>query len=446
MFIEKSPCVYRRIAALTAVMMVAALVLAACGGDSKKSGAQIDWKPGTPPAPALAALTPAADQAAAAPTAITTAVPAAAQTQETTTTESAPPATPDQQSAASQTEHSGEPLSEAQLKKLQPNELGVVPVLEYHNFTTDPKEKNQYTRSIDEFKKDLGWLYDHDFYVIPLRDLFLDQISAPAGKHPVALTFDDSTVGQFRYLVQADGSLKIDPNSAVGVMEAFYAEHPDFGRGGWFGVLPKGCFDWQGTKPVEKDQVDLCDDKLKFLLANGYEIGDHTLNHKDLLHVDDATFKKEVGGGILALKKIVPDADIDILAMPLGNYPDNGKNKAQMDMLANGFTYEGEQIKLLGCLMVGADPAVPPVSTDWDPVWVPRIQAFDTVDEYGSSAFWFAAFESNPARLYTSDGNPNTITLPDQLPQMLDGTFNREVAASTGKQVITYNATTGVVG
>ncbi|HET8524853.1 MAG TPA: hypothetical protein VFL82_16600, partial [Thermomicrobiales bacterium] len=286
MFIEKSRRVYQRASSLIVVMMVAALVLAACGGDSGNSGAQIDWKPGTPPGRALAAVTPATGDVAAAPTEPPTGAETGAPPPTTTTTESAPPATPDQSSVASKTDHNGEPLTEADLKKLQPNELGVVPVLEYHNFTTDPKEAEQYTRTIDDFQKDLQWLYDHDFYVIPLRDLFLDQISAPAGKHPVALTFDDSTVGQFRYLVQQDGSLKIDPNSAVGVMEAFYAEHPDFGRGGWFGVLPKGCFDWQGTKPVEKDQVDLCDDKLRFLLANGYEIGDHTLNHKDLLHVD----------------------------------------------------------------------------------------------------------------------------------------------------------------
>jgi peptidoglycan/xylan/chitin deacetylase (PgdA/CDA1 family) len=437
-------------------MVVATLVLASRAGGRTERSAQIEWKPGTPPVPAMAALTPATDQVVAATPTITTDQVAAVAPTATGPTCSAPgdaqtrnpppTAIPGQQPVASNKDVNGEPLTEAQLKKLQPNELGVVPVLEYHNFTTDPSEKEQYTRTIGDFQCDLEWLYAHDFYVIPLRDLFLDQINAPAGKHPVALTFDDSTIGQFRYLAQPDGSLKIDPNSAVGVMEAFYAEHPDFGRGGWFGVLPKGCFDWQGTKPIEKDQVDLCDDKLKFLLANGYEIGDHTLNHKDLLHVDDATFKKEVGGGILALKKIVPDAQIDILAMPLGNYPDNGKNKAQMDMLKNGFTYEGQQIKLLGCLMVGADPAPPPVSTDWDPVWVPRIQAFDAIDEWGSSAFWFAAFESNPARLYTSDGNPNTITLPDQLPQMLDGTFNREVATSTGKQVITYNATTGKIG
>jgi hypothetical protein len=79
MFIEKSHRVYQRVASLVAVTMVAALVLAACGGDSKESGAQIDWKPGTPPAPAMAALTPANYQdSATAP--IATTVPADAPT------------------------------------------------------------------------------------------------------------------------------------------------------------------------------------------------------------------------------------------------------------------------------------------------------------------------------------------------------------------------------
>src|SRR3954469_19049974 len=114
----------------------------------------------------------------------------------------------------------------------------MIPVLEYHVITTDQSQEAQFTRTVDDFKADLQWLYDHDFYVVPLKDVIADAISAPAGKHPVVLTFDDSTAGQFRYLIGADGSVSIDPDSAVGMMEAFYAAHPDFGRGGFFAVLP----------------------------------------------------------------------------------------------------------------------------------------------------------------------------------------------------------------
>ena len=83
----------------------------------------------------------------------------------------------------------------------------------------------------------MQWLYDNNFHVVSVRDIVENTINAPAGKHPVALTFDDSTSGQFRYLIAADGSVTIDPDSGVGIMEAFYAQHPDFGRGGYFAVI-----------------------------------------------------------------------------------------------------------------------------------------------------------------------------------------------------------------
>ena len=48
--------------------------------------------------------------------------------------------------------------------------------------------------------------------------------------------------------------------------------------------------------------------------------------------------------------------------------------------------------------------------------------------------FWFGQFESNPDLLYTSDGNPDTITIPEGYLNQLD----EEKMAAEGKQVITY--------
>jgi hypothetical protein len=59
----------------------------------------------------------------------------------------------------------------------------------------------------------------------------------PVGTTPIVLTFDDSSPGQFRY-IQQNGVLAIDPKSAIGILEAFTREHPDFGRAATFFVLP----------------------------------------------------------------------------------------------------------------------------------------------------------------------------------------------------------------
>jgi len=53
----------------------------------------------------------------------------------------------------------------------------------------------------------------------------------------VVLTFDDSSPGQFRYLAQ-NGSTSVDPDCAVGILEAFARRHPDFGLAATFFVLP----------------------------------------------------------------------------------------------------------------------------------------------------------------------------------------------------------------
>ena len=55
----------------------------------------------------------------------------------------------------------------------------------------------------------------------------------PAGCTPMIFTFDDGTKGQFS-LVEKDGKLVAEEKSAVGIMEKFNKEHPDFGMKGTF--------------------------------------------------------------------------------------------------------------------------------------------------------------------------------------------------------------------
>ncbi len=328
-------------------------------------------------------------------------------------------------------------MTPQQRAAIRPNEVGVVPILMYHMVIDAPSTGDGYTRTVADFRADLQRLYDQGYYVVPLRDIFLDRISAPAGKHPVALTFDDATAGQFRYLVAADGSVSIDPKSAVGILQDFYGSHPDFGRGGFFAVPPKTCFDWQPTV-AEPGQTPYCTQKLRWLLDHGYEIGDHTVNHADLLDLDDDAFAAEVGGGWVRLQKLVPEIQPIILAMPYGNYPDPNKHPKQRTWLRDGFTYDGTQIHFLGALMVGANPAPSPSSPDWDPLFVPRIRAYD--GDYGSTQ-WLATLANDPSQLYTSDGDPDTISLPASRAASLD----RARTDAKGKRIVEYDPVTGAV-
>lgn len=331
-------------------------------------------------------------------------------------------------------------LSPAQRVALQPNELGGIPVLMYHVISTEPPAVDDgYTRTVAAFKSDLQELYDRNYFVVPLADVVENQIKAPAGKHPVALTFDDGTAGQFRYLVAADGSVSIDPESAVGILESFFVAHPDFGRGGYFAVPSTMCFDWQGTT-TEPDQTPFCAEKLKWLIDHGYEVGDHTVEHEDLLDLDDDAFEAAVGGGWIGLQAIVPELVPSILAMPFGNYPDQDLHPEQREWMRSGFVYDGVEIRLQAALMVGANPAVSPASTEWDPLYVARIRAYD--GELGSTE-WLDVLSGNPSLLYTSDGDPQTITIPTSLPSSLAETLDQSRLLQEGRQIVRYDPLTG---
>jgi len=347
-----------------------------------------------------------------------------------------PPPVPDATPPPSPASETPVSLSPRERAAVQPNELGVIPILEYHLFTTDPAAEDHFTRTIEDFHADLQWLYDHEFYVIPMADLVRDNISAPAGKHPVVLTFDDASPSQFRLIEQPDGNLLVDPDSAVGVMEAFFATHPDFGRGGFFALLNFNCF----ASSSEPGQMQYCERKLRWLAENGYEIGNHTIDHQDLLDVSDKEFKRQLCELWDWIEQNVPASGQlpSVIAMPYGNYPDKDMHQAQRAMLRDGYWYEGEEYGVEGALMVGAEPAPSPSSATWDKVWIPRIQAFD--DELGR---WFPAFADGGVILYTSDGRPGVITVPDPLPGWLDGTLDPDLIAASGKTLTQYDSDTG---
>src|SRR6266404_8028014 len=122
----------------------------------------------------------------------------------------------------------------AATEPLPANELGRIMVLEYHKIDY-PEER--WTRTPENFRRDLETLYTRGYRLQNLNAVIDGRITVPAGTTPVVLTFDDSSPGQFRYVVK-DGKLEIDPKCGVGILEAFIKEKPDFGRAATFFVLP----------------------------------------------------------------------------------------------------------------------------------------------------------------------------------------------------------------
>ena len=272
-----------------------------------------------------------------------------------------------------------------------PNELGRVMILEYHKVDY-PEER--WTRTPENLRRDLETLHARGYRLLALNDLLDGRIALPAGTTPVVLTFDDSSPGQFRYLEQA-GGLEIDPKCAVGILEAFTREHPDFGRAATFFVLP-------GAAPPNRlfNQPAHEGRKLRHLVNRGYEIGNHTLWHANLGTYDEPVVRAQLAEAQVWIRRHVPDHPIRALALPHGVYPKSVE--WALHGTAKGTTYRHDAV-----LMVAGGAAPSPFARAWDPVRLPRIQAIER-----ELAGWLAYFEKHPDERFVSDGDPGTVAIP----------------------------------
>ncbi len=281
--------------------------------------------------------------------------------------------------------------SDADLAKASVNEAGQVMILEYHNIRIG---KTTYDRPPDAFRKDLETLYSEGYRPISLHDLLDNRIDVPLGMTPVVLTFDDSSRTQFRY--KEDGSL--DPDCAFAILKTFHEAHPDFAMRAIFfmNASPNG-----EPAPVFGDQATAAK-KVKELLAAGMEIGNHTVTHANLKKLSDEQVQKELADCVAGIHALAPEVTVDTLALPFGVSPKNKK-------LAVAGESGGVQYHNRAVLLVGANPAPAPASKKFNPLRLPRVQAYDGVL---GSVIYLAQFRSHPGKRYVSDGDPTTVTVP----------------------------------
>ena len=277
-----------------------------------------------------------------------------------------------------------------------PNELGRIMILEYHLIGYPEAE---WRRTPENFRKDLELLYARGYYPVPLRDLVSGQMKVPAGKTPFVMTFDDSSQGQFRYLKQGD-HLVIDPQSAVGMMEHFKKEHPEFPLTATFYVLPaikKGLRLWGQEEYIQA--------KFDFLNKNGYEIGSHSYWHQNLGKTDGAGVQKQLALAEKAIQSYLPGYQVRSLALPFGVH-------AKDESLEHDGEYQGIKYHHDSIMLVGSESAPSPFAVEFNPYRLERIQAGDT--PWGPATY-IERHSKDPALRYVSDGNPVTVSVPKTL-------------------------------
>lgn len=274
------------------------------------------------------------------------------------------------------------------------NENGKIMILMYHKFADT--QNDGWTRSFDNFKNDLQTLYEKNYYPISMTDYINGYIDVPYGKTPVILTFDDGTAGQLSF-ERVDGKLVPKENTAVSIYKKFSEEHQDFPVKGTFYIMSTNFFGSSGTLRQ----------RLEYLVAQGFEIGNQTKNHYALQKATSADkVIEEVGGLAKFVDELIPGYVINSFSIPGGSMTKNYKEQVYSGTY-DGFKYENKSVVLL----YGSSPELSPINKELDLKNLSRVRVAgkDKVDK--DFDYWIKYFDEHPEEKYVSDGDPMTFVI-----------------------------------
>ncbi len=281
---------------------------------------------------------------------------------------------------------------------IHPNELGEIMVLVYHRLA---EENTEYDRTVESFKADLQRLYDEGYRTISMQDYINSTFDLPAGTTPILLTFDDGSISHFKVAKAADGQLKPDPNCVVGILDAFYKEHPDFGKHAIFYVnadafQEPGYLEW----------------KLSYLLENGYELGNHTYGHNFLNKLTGEEVQEVIGSNEQLYHGINEQVKFTSFALPYGIHPEGADEVLAMEGEYKGIPYKHEV-----AFLVGWRPTWPLYIEGIEKSGINRVQCGDA--EFQLS-WWLDVYAEDGSKRFISDGVKEIITIPEAWEQYLD--------------------------
>ena len=270
------------------------------------------------------------------------------------------------------------------------DELGAVPVLMYHQLVAAPK--GDYDQTPVQFRAELEGLYSAGYRTVTAADLVAGRVDVPAGKSPLVLTFDDSTVSQYAELPGGG----VAPGSALGILLDVAHRHGE--------QHPVATFYVNESPFAGKERY------LASLQRLGMELGDHTATHANLRQLDDGGVQRELALGLQVIRRGAPGAAVTTMALPFGVHP---KNRA-LAQRGSGYSFQG-------VFLVGAGPAKSPYSRGFDAFDVPRIRSGRrTGDQLFTSTYWLPRLLKTR---FVSDGDPTVISFPRAKAGLLDPRF-----------------------
>jgi len=281
-----------------------------------------------------------------------------------------------------------------------PNELGRIPVVEYHLIDTADA---RYARERSHFARDLEYIYKKGYRPVSISQLLDRKIDLPRGLSPVVFVFDDASPSQFRY-IERNGQLEIDPKSGIGIWMNFRKTHPDWSNNAVFCMLSGAAAGRSlfGDKGIEGQKSEWRFRKVQWLRDQGFELCNHTLWHANLGKYSDAVVQEQIARGQMAIDSAVPGYKVRTFALPLGVWPKNralAKSGSWTDPKTGKVVrYNNEAI-----LEVAGGPTVSPFDPAFNPLSIKRIEVFGNQLETV-----FERLDRNGSR-YVSDGDPSTV-------------------------------------
>lgn len=254
-----------------------------------------------------------------------------------------------------------------------PNELGRIPVLEYHLIG---EREARWSRNWQRFARDLELLHARGYRPITVRQLVRGEIDLPAGLSPVVITFDDASPGQFRY-IERNGQLVVDPQSAVGIWDAMAAKHPEWRGGGTFCVLTAASEGHAlfGEKGIQGQRSEWRHRKVRELVEKGHEVCNHTLYHVNLARSSAAFGMEQIARAQLAVDSAVSGYRMTSFALPLGEWPTD-RSILRSGRWTDPRTGREVRYEIDAILMVAGGPSRSPKDPQFDPLRIPRVQVF----------------------------------------------------------------------
>lgn len=298
---------------------------------------------------------------------------------------------------------------------LPANELGRIPVLEYH--LIQDRVFDEFERPPARFRQDLEDLYAKGYRPINMADV-LDRKglqALPKGTSPVIFTFDDASPEQFRWIEQ-NGRLVVDPTSALGIWQDFQKKHPDWGNKAVFCMLPAAGAGhaFFGGKNIQGQKPEWRFKKVQYLQQQGFELCNHTLYHARLDRAGNQV-QEFIARGQLAIDSATGGSyKVRTFALPLGMWPKD-RSLAWHGSWTDPKTHKTLTYDYPVVLEVSGDPNVNP----YDGKWNPRSTNRQIMTGNAMEALLKRLEKPGPAGRYVSDGEPGTVAKP--APVVVDG-------------------------